>query len=190
MARYFIALLPPDDIQAEVCGIKQYFSDHYHSRKAFNSPPHITLQPPFEWSQSVPEDEKDAENFTPTELVDGLNEFAASQAPVSIQLSGFAAFAPRVIYINVLKTSALATLQTEVIRYFASRWGIIDRAAKGRAFVPHMTVAFRDLTKQNFWAGWAEFKDRSFEAQFKVTVLTLLRHTGQRWEVHQNFPLG
>ncbi|PZD74396.1 RNA 2',3'-cyclic phosphodiesterase [Acaryochloris thomasi RCC1774] len=107
-----------------------------------------------------------------------------------MHLSGFAAFAPRVIYINVVETAELMALQAEVARYFASEWGIADRAGKGRAFVPHMTVAFRDLSKSNFHAGWTEFKDQAFETQFKVAALTLLYHNGQRWEICQEFPLG
>ncbi|NEQ19818.1 MAG: hypothetical protein F6K28_10405 [Microcoleus sp. SIO2G3] len=49
---YFIALLPPEEIQDYANQIKQYFADHYGSRHAQKSPPHITLQPPFEWAYS------------------------------------------------------------------------------------------------------------------------------------------
>ena len=49
---YFIALLPPDSIQDYATEVKQYFADNYDSKHAFKSPPHITLQPPFEWDSS------------------------------------------------------------------------------------------------------------------------------------------
>ncbi|NJM47154.1 MAG: hypothetical protein HC860_14125 [Alkalinema sp. RU_4_3] len=41
--RYFIALLPPQEMQDYANQVRQYFSDRYNSHKAFSSPPHITL---------------------------------------------------------------------------------------------------------------------------------------------------
>jgi 2'-5' RNA ligase len=53
LARYFIALLPPQEMQDYANQVRQHFADHYASRKAFNSPPHITLEPPFEWPKNL-----------------------------------------------------------------------------------------------------------------------------------------
>lgn len=175
MVRYFIALLPPQAIQDAARQIQQQFVERYASRKALNSPPHITLQSPFEWS---------------TEQVSTLEQclfdFASRQQPVSVELSGFAAFPPRVIYINVLRTPELVTLQSALATQF-EQLGIVDPAPKSRAFKPHLTVAFRDLTRANFKAGWAEFQHQPFKFQFTVPALTLLMHNGQRWNAIANF---
>jgi hypothetical protein len=53
-----------------------------------------------------------------------------------------------------------------------------------------MTVAFRDLSPPNFKLGWAEVQSRSIHYTFAVTHLTLLKHNGQRWEIHTEFPLS
>jgi len=178
MARYFIALLPPAQVQAAVNVIKQHFCDRYASRKAQNSPPHITLQPPFEWlDQQIPA------------LEQSLQTFAHSCKPVPVQLSGFAAFAPRVIYINVVKTPELLSLQADLTSYLQDKLAIIDSASKRRAYVPHLTVAFRDLTRQNFDLAWAEFQDQTFDFVFTVPVLTLLVHDGRRWHISTDFAL-
>lgn len=177
--RFFIALLPSREIQDYANEIKQYFSDRYNSRAAQKSPPHITLQPPFEW---------------PTEdlsrLEQHLSTFALTQSPFPVALQGFAAFPPRVIYINVLKTAELLALQQTLMNYVETNLEIVDPKAKTRPFAPHMTVAFRDLTRQNFKAAWPEFQSRSLYFEWMVSSLTLLIHNGQRWTICREFPFA
>jgi 2'-5' RNA ligase len=174
--RFFIALLPPPDIQVQVNAIKQHFSDRYDSRAALKSPPHITLQPPFKWlSANLPA------------LKQCLSTFANHREPVPVQLSGFAAFPPRVIYINVLKTQELLMLQTDLMGYLETVLEIVDPVST-RSFSPHMTVAFRDLTRQNFKAAWTEFQQQALQFEFRANYLTLLLHDGKRWNVSNEFP--
>lgn len=175
--RFFIALVPPLEFQDYANEIKEYFAQTYNSRAAQKSPPHITLQPPFEWQL----DELPL-------LKQSLKTFAQPRTAVPITLQGFGAFAPRVIYINVLKTPELLTLQNELMTYFEASLGIIEPVSKTRPFSPHMTVAFRDLTKQNFRAAWTEFQHRALEFEFTAAELTLLIHDGRRWNVSASFP--
>jgi len=176
---FFIALLPPLDIQNYADQIKQHFADRYASRAAQKSPPHITLQPPFRWlNAEVPI------------LKQSLSQFVRNRVPVPVTLKGFAAFPPRVIYINVLKTEELLALQAELIAYLEAKLGIVDPVSKTRPFAPHMTVGFKDLTKQNFRAAWAEFQQRQLEFEFRATDLTLLVHDGRRWNVSAEFPFS
>lgn len=174
--RFFIALVPPPDIQQHITLIQLYFAEHYNSRGALNSPPHITLQPPFEClAEDVPK------------LKESLKEFAANRIPIPITLSGFAAFAPRVIYVDVVKSPELLELQKDLISYFETNLGIVDRVSQPRPFVPHMTVGFRDLTEPNFEAAWLEFKARSIFFEFTASALILLIHDGNQWNVATEF---
>jgi 2'-5' RNA ligase len=176
--RCFIALLPPPAVQAYAQEIQQYFAAQYASRAALRSPPHITLQPPFEWAV-----ERQAE------LVRSLHAFAATMAPIPITLDGFSTFPPRVIFINVKKTPELLSLQTHLTRDLATNLAGIQSNTPVRPFVPHLTVAFRDLTPANFQVAWAEFRDRPLHFEFTVSTLTLLVHDGQRWQVDIEVPL-
>ncbi|MCC5646232.1 2'-5' RNA ligase family protein [Nostoc sp. CHAB 5824] len=176
MSRFFVAVLPPQDIQDYANQIKQYFADRHASSGALKSPPHITLQLPFEWI--------DAD--LPL-LEASLKEFAHRQQPVTITLRGFDAFAPRVIYINVVRSQALLTLQADLMAYTEGNLGIVDKVSKTRPFAPHMTVAFRDLTKQNFKAAWPEFEKRQLHFEFTADKLTLLLHDGKRWNIKSEF---
>lgn len=175
--RFFIALLPPLEIQDYANQIKEYFAQNYHSLGAQKSPPHITLQPPFEWEiEALPI------------LEQALASFAATQIVVPITLKGFGAFPPRVIYINVLKTPQLLALQQDLMAYCEASLGIINPVSKTRPFAPHLTVAFRDLSKQNFRVAWHEFHNREVEYEFISKQLTLLIHDGKRWNVSAEFP--
>lgn len=176
--RFFIALLPPPEVQAEATAIKQYFCDRYQSKGALRSPPHVTLQPPFEWGADI------------QPLNQALGEFAQRQEPVPMTLSGFSAFPPRVIFIDVVKSPALMALQPALRDHLEQTLAIADARSRDRPFAPHLTVAFRDLKPGAFRQAWPEFQQRPFAAQFTVPELTLLRHDGQRWQIDQNFPFG
>ncbi|MGB3188862.1 MAG: 2'-5' RNA ligase family protein, partial [Limnoraphis sp.] len=164
---FFIALLPNVEIQNEVTEIKQYFVEKYNSCHALKSPPHVTLQPPFKWSTEKLE-----------HLEECLAHFSQAYSSIPITLSGFGAFPPRVIYVNVIKTPELLTLQKELMSHLETTLNIVDNVSKRRPFSPHMTVAFRDLTRQNFRAAWLEFEQKSLEFKFTVSQLTLLVHKG------------
>ncbi|MEM8714503.1 MAG: 2'-5' RNA ligase family protein [Cyanobacteria bacterium P01_G01_bin.4] len=168
---FFLALLPPPQIQASITAIKQEFGDRFNSYHALKSPPHITVFPPFKWP------EPQMSQF------ECLADFAASQAQVPVTLSGFGAFPPMVIYVRPLKSPTLMEVYERLQVFVADRLELVDPMAKRRAFSPHVTVAHRDLSKENFRAAWAEFEGRSFNAEFATTQLTLLQHNGHHWEI-------
>ncbi|MBD2435485.1 2'-5' RNA ligase family protein [Nostoc sp. FACHB-110] len=173
---FFVALLPPPEIQDYANNIKQYFAENYASRHAQKSPPHITLQPPFKWANA---DTPRLEAF--------LQEFAHQKQSLLITLNGFNAFAPRVIYIDVVRSQELLQLQAHLMVKMEAELGIIDKVGKKRPFAPHMTVAFRDLTRRNFKAAWPEFAHRQVYFEFMADRLTLLIHDGRRWQIKTEF---
>lgn len=174
---FFIALLPPTDLQGEITEIKEYFAREYQSSHALKSPPHITLYPPFKWlPENLPQ------------LSQCLGEFAANYTPIPVTLDGFGAFPPRVIFIHPLKTPELMAVQADLMAYLASNLGLVDEQSKNRAFAPHITVAFKDLKPAAFKAAWPKFRDRPFSTQFTAHNLTLLIHDRQRWHICSEFP--
>ncbi len=177
--RFLVALLPPLPLQETVHGIRHEFADRYQSRGAQNSPPHITLQAPFSWDPAA----IDAVNAC-------LQDMAEQTTPFPIRLRGFGAFSPHVIYIHVQPDPHLMALQASLAAALQTTLGVVDSQAKHRTFVPHMTVAFKDLTIANFHAAWAEFCDRSFQAEFLVTQVTLLHHIDRYWQPLREFPLA
>jgi 2'-5' RNA ligase len=177
-SRFFIALLPPQAIQAYATEVIQELGDRFQMRTS-KAPPHITLQAPFQWSlEQVPA------------LEQCLAEFAERrQSSVPIRLSGFGAFAPRVLYIHVEKTSELLTLQKKLGEVLEATLDIVDPQSKRRSFTPHLTVASRNVMRSTFKQAWADLQSRSVEFEFVGDRLTLLIHNGQRWLIHAEFPL-
>ena len=173
---YFIALLPPQEILDFATGIKQYFADNYDSKHAFKSPPHITLQPPFEWDSSQI-----------IELEDCLEKFVIGRSSIPIILDGYNAFAPRVIYIDVVQSADLMNLQFELMSNLETNLGIVDKVGKSCGFTPHMTVAFKDLKKSQFKAAWNEFDKKELHFEFTASKLTLLKHEDKKWNISKEF---
>ncbi|CAN1211746.1 2'-5' RNA ligase [Tumidithrix helvetica PCC 7403] len=178
--RFFIALLLPEPIEAGIDRIRQDFRDRFQSRAALNSPPHITLQPPFEFPL-------DGSTEDVSTLTKHLEEFASSRYSVPITLSGFSAFAPSVIYVAV-KSPELLTMQTALAKHLETTMNLVDLQAKTRAFVPHVTVASRDLGEQNFKLAWAEFEHKSIRYDFISDRITLLGYEEQKSIAHADFP--
>lgn len=176
---YFIALLPPQAIQDEVTSYKQHFAERYQSSHALKSPPHVTLQAPFKWH----EDNQQV-------LEESLKTFADRFPPIPMILSGFDAFPPRVIYVNVIKTPELLSVQSELAAYLGSTLGIYDERSQGRPFSPHMTIAHKDLKKSQFKAGWKEYQNRPLFYQFSASHLTLLIHDRSQWNICAEYPFN
>jgi len=176
--RFFIALLPPLPLMAKLHELKEYFAEHHNSKAALRSPPHITLLMPFLWRL----DKIDRVEKT---LI-GLTQ---SQPTFPVELSNFGAFAPRVIYVDVLPEERLNQLQSGVAATCRTELNLFnDKHKKG--FSPHITVAFRDLRKAEFHQAWESFQQRNFSGNFEADSLTLLKHDGKQWEVFRQFPFG
>lgn len=173
---YFIAIIPPSPIFEEALQLKNYFKEKYNSKASLNSPPHVTLHMPFQWKE-----EKD------TLLVEKLELFAKQFSTFYLQLLNFNCFEPRVIYIDVVKNEKLDLLQRELHRFCKKELDLFNANYKEHAFHAHLTLAFRDLRKQQFQKAWEEFNEKKFEASWAVNQIMLLKHNGQQWDVFESF---
>ena len=167
---YFIALVPPQDIAQKVTRFKRYAAEHFDSRHALKSPPHITIIPPFQLDQKGVEK---LQIWLPARL--------HAIQPFPVELRNFAAFVPRVIYVDVVSNSSLQALQTHLKSSFQQEFGF--QPDRRQEYHPHMTIAFKDLSKKMFRQAWAYFAKQEFDAVFKAKHVTLLKHTGQIWQV-------
>jgi len=178
LIQYFVAIVPPSPVYEEALIQKEYFRDHYQSKASLNSPPHITLHMPFRW--------KEEKELT---LVKKLEDFAGGFRPFRIQLDKYAAFPPRVIFMNVVRSPELDKLYLELKRFCKRELNLFNADYKEQPFHPHLTLAFRDLKKPNFERAWEEFSQREYNRSFTVGRVTLLKHTGKIWEAFKDFEL-
>lgn len=174
---FFIALLPDEGIQQEITRFKEYAARHFRSSRALRSPPHITLIPPFRWPEA-----------RAVELDAALESFVLKEQPFRLGLQNFNCFAPRVIFVDVERTTELQALQYRLETCLTEELGL--EAKSRRDFNPHVTVAFKDLHRKVFPEAWAYFSRLNYERVVQVQALALLEHTGKRWEVRREFGFG
>ncbi len=174
---YFFALLTPFTISGEVDEIKREFANKYESTKAMRTPSHITIIPPFF-----------ANNEFETAIENKVLKLVSGFEPFNINLSGFGEFNNKVIFIEVEKNEDLEIFYKAFSAFFT---GIgFELTAMNKFFHPHVTVAFRDLTPENFKKAWPEFQKREFANSFSASSVHLLKHQNDTWTVFKEFRFG
>lgn len=176
---YFIALIPPAPLKDEIQELKLEIKDRFGSKHSLNAPPHITLLSPFRF-----EDEH------LDQLHSLMDDFAQRFDPLEIQFLNFSTFPPRVIFIDVIKSPKFTEVQSQLEELARSHTELFNYNYDERPFHPHLTLAFKDLSKSDFYEVWKEFENREFQKSFSATELYLLRHNGDEWEVIRSYPLG
>lgn len=173
--KYFIAFVLPPPIQQEVMAMKEYVKEHFNSKGALRSPAHITLHMPFEWKGSKEED-----------LIRVLSGFSFT-APIPIELKGFNAFEPRVVFVDLSKNDVLHMFQKQLVQHVKANLGLMNEAENRRGFHPHVTIAFRDLKKEAFYRCISHFKPMSYQAGFSATSFHLLKQCEGHWQTYKEF---
>lgn len=167
-------MIPDDPLQGEIREVKEYFKNHYNTRGALRSPAHLTLHMPFLWKTK-----KEGRLISLLAQATKFNSF-------QLEMDGFGAFEPRTIFIKHKKSKELNDFHKALTHHTRSEMNLFN-ATHNHGFNPHITVAFRDLKKDQFSEAWKEFKDRSFRAIFSVNSFWLLKHNGKVWQAHHEF---
>ena len=171
MNMYYIAIIAPEEIDQEVLKWKNYFKDHFECTVALKSPAHITLIPPF-WMKEDLEDD----------LVNSIKAFGITKNKFEITLKDFAAFKPKVIFVDVVKSEVLNDLNQSFADYIFSE-NKFPIKKDDRPFHPHVTLATRDLYKKAFQETWEIFSKKKYEALWMVRGISLRRHNKKNWDV-------
>ena len=167
---YYIALLAPDAINEDVMRWKHFMRDRFGCTVALKSPAHITLIGPF-WMKT---------DLQPI-LDISINEFASTRESVLICLKNFDCFKPRVIFVQVENSEQLRLLQSDFEKHLSIN-NSFPIKGETRSFHPHITIANRDLHKKDFIEAWEYFKNKTYHASFVANGITVLKHSGIKWE--------
>jgi|SRR5687767_3630331 len=171
MNMYFVAFVAPEEINQQVLKWKNFFKEKYGCTVALKSPAHITLIPPF-WMNEETEDE----------LINSINVFSVGKNKFEVSLKDFAAFKPKVIFIDVLKNETLNEFRDSFVD-FIYKQNKYPVKKEDRPFHPHVTLATRDLYKKAFNEAWEIFSVKKYEASWLVKGISLLRHNKKNWDV-------
>jgi len=135
---------------------------------ALRSPPHNTLHMPF----------AKPEKFE-GKMKEKLSEFCQNFDPFEIEMKDFGCFKSRVIFVNVVVNEILQKLQNTLTNLARTELGIFYADFKGLPFHPHVTIAFRDLSKANFSKAWKHFQNVAFHGIDPCISIALLKHNGK-----------
>lgn len=169
---YFIGVLPPPAIQQEVIEFKRQAQERFKASHALNSPPHITLLPPFRSSRT---------DFS------ALAEFTHDKKAIEVHLNGFDRFDQKVIFLNIVDGEPLKALQKDLELFAHYYLGVVPDY---QPYHPHMTIAFKDLKRPVFPEAFAYFSAQPYERAFSANAITLLKYVGKNWEVVNEWALS
>lgn len=173
----FIAILPPEPLKEQIRELKEEIKNKYGAARALRLPAHITLQPPF----------KIEEALVPQLHLD-LKEFTDSLEPFEVNLAGFGAFPPKVLFIAVPSPEPLRKVHRKLTDLLQKEHYINEEVP--REFHPHITLATRDLKKSDFRTARENLENRTFKAHFKATGIHLFQHNGRSWDINREFKFG
>lgn len=119
-----------------------------------------------------------------------MKSVAYQLTPFVQKLENFDEFNSQVICIRALKSPELIELRQAIVSVFR-KYQIDPKETTGSLpYLPHITIAYRDVLPEVFPLIWKEYKDRKFKKQFLVNRFTLLRHDNERWNIHEEFTLS
>jgi 2'-5' RNA ligase len=168
---YFIAIIPSDPVKGDVQWWKEHFAATYQSKASLNSPAHITLHMPFK-----------LKHRRVSLLVEALSLVGKQTEAFDLVMDGFDAFKPRIVFMKVLAEKRLNQLHENICQVMKRQFNIFNADYRGRPFHPHITLAFRDLKKDNFDLAWTEFQAKTYHEKITVDSFWLLKHDGKKWQ--------
>ncbi len=172
-ALYFAAILPPPGIREQVLELKLEMKEKFETSHSLKLPAHITLVPPV-W----------LENQQEPSFLDKIKSVTEKTASFPVELKDFGHFGQRVIFINVVDPSHMKELHQNLLNSLSE-----FLPNKGAKLHPHISLATRDLSRQNFKNAWKDYKDRCFPAKFNAESLTIFKHNRKTWNILETFLL-
>lgn len=176
--KYFLALVPPDEIKEKAEEIKLRIRDEFGIKYALKSPPHITLKMPFNFNEAK-------EDY----LVGLLGKELRNQEPFRVKISGVGTFGNRVIFLRIEDSAPLRVLQ-ENLKVFCKRELHLTAELSDRNFHPHLTLAFKDLKVSHFSEVLSRVRQMALDSEFSSEELVLLKRLDGKWKIHRKLGFG
>lgn len=116
-----------------------------------------------------------------------VNEISKETRPFKIEIKGIRRFYKnRVIYAKVIKSKELNDLNKK-LSYRLSKFGKIRLL---RLFTPHITLAYKDITKENFKEAFKEFRNKKISYGFQLNKIYIGKaKPAERIRVSKSFKL-
>ena len=148
------------------------------TKYALKSPPHITLKMPF-----VHNENKEGE------LVKLLRRFFEQEKSFSLSLGKIGSFGSRVAFIKVKYPPELKSCQQRLIDFSKT---VLKKNIElsDSNYHPHLTLAYRDVKKEQFESVLEYLKDNSVKGSFDVQQVYLLKKVDGNWRTIEEIKLS
>ena len=175
---YFIAQLPPEETVTKVRKLQDLLSRRFGYRKALRKPVHTTLIKPF----------RRAEDGI-TVLKKLLETVAAGAESFPAASSEIGSFGKRVLYLAMSPKSSFAHLHRTIKDKLMTNLHFPPDFFESRPFVPHITLASRDVKKASFEQAFNLLQEQRVELSYRCDRFHLMKHNGTQWQTDSEFTL-
>jgi len=116
-----------------------------------------------------------------------VNEISETTKSFEVEIKGIRRFCKnRFIYAKIIKSKELNDLYKKLF----CRLSEFGKIRPLRIFKPHITLAYKDITEENFNEAFKEFKDKKISYEFKVNKLYLAKsNPEERLKLFKSFNL-
>lgn len=172
---YYIALIPPKPIREDVLGFQAIAEKKFSSKITLRSPAHITLIPPFEATS-------DELNKISKKITVCIRD---NHRPIDTMITGFYHFSNRTILLEVSKSKKLEVLFNDLMLVTSE----ITFNQSYVKFIPHITIANRDLSPEIFDKAYDYFNHIPYSRNFICEEIALFIFKEGKWSVVKRFDL-
>ncbi|MDX5319445.1 MAG: 2'-5' RNA ligase family protein [Bacteroidota bacterium] len=174
---FFFALIPEQTFSDKVRAIQEELKSEFGLQYALRLNPHITLQAPFECQ--VEEYEK---------LQACAAKIQRKLHPLKLQAMGFGSFIQSVVFVEVEKEASLMKLQQEVANVLETN-NCLSAGQRNNDYVPHITLAHRDLDSNIFQEVWKELERKNIKDTFGIEKLQIFKLEDGVWQEFMSMPM-
>ena len=164
---YFVAVVPHEELRLKARMFSKDFAERFDSVKSYINFPHITIIKPFEFQEIK-------EKY----LIEKFSSMELKSSPFEVFLDGYGSFKNTknpTIYLKPKNAEEITRLYEEVQQQLPFY--------PVTTFHPHLGVAYRDLTLENFQKAWTEYESKFFEDSFIVDKVCLYKHFEGKWHL-------
>ena len=167
-ALYFIAVLPDKQTSEWIRSLQEEMCSLFGVCKAMRTPPHITVIPPFQFSEN-----------TEFKLIQAFHQI--SFLPFNLPIAGLDRFGKQVIFVKPQVIDSLESLYMDALEQIQH----LITIEKQKSFHPHFTIGYRDLAPV-FLNAWKHFKVQEIPVSAHIEKLVLFKHQEKQWQILAN----
>ena len=179
MPKYLITVLPTTRISNEISLFQKNIEADFGAVHAQKVPPHITVIPPFDCDEEKIE----------TLMITLSQHLSKPISQINIHLDNFQRFDNRTLFVDVAKNEPFEHFCISLKQLF-NQQKIIKQRTEKHFFVPHITLANKDINKKDFKALWLQFMNKKYQRNFDLTSIVILELKEFKWEVKKEIIFG